>query len=458
MKIFPVLSVAVAALCVGAISTRAERQRPVPNIDGFREWMKQHPPKLATLPPPTDEQTLGKVLFTDPNLSLKRNQSCATCHSLSAVKNPVTGKSLGAPGFVDPENVATGSPVSRGTVHDKFGVLNAPSVGYAAFTPIFHWDGEEGMYRGGQFWNGRAATLQAQAALPFLVDFEMGMPSKWAVVTRLKENPLYLDGFLRVFGIELRRIPGRENVSATVQPPPGVLEAYDALARAIATFEKTRSVNRFTSIFDFFLAGMTELSPTERHGMDVFNFKGLCFRCHVSNPSRAPDGRVFPPLFTDHSFANIGVPRNTSIPGNPAPSPGLGGRLDVVAKSPSGSELGKHKVMSLRNIALTPPYGHNGVFATLEEIVHFYNTRETLGRVESDQDPGFGVTGWPPPEVPLNVNFDEVGSLNLSAAEEAALVAFLKTLTDNYPETGSDPNVPRGTPSPFQGTPFPPFP
>ena len=117
-----------------------------------------------------------------------------------------------------------------------------------------------------------------------------------------------------------------------------------------------------------------------------------------------------------------------------------------------------HKVSSLRNVALTAPYGHNGVFATLEEIVHFYNTRETLGRVTSDQDPGFGVTGWAPPEVAFNVNFDEVGSLNLSAVEEAALVAFLKTLTDKYPETGGDPNVPPGTPSPFQGTPFPPFP
>ena len=458
MKIYPVLSVVITAFCLCAVSVSAERKRPAPEVDGFREWLKKHPPKVKTLPPPTDEQTLGKALFADANLSLNHNQSCATCHSLSPAKNPATGKSFGVAGFVDPDNVTTGTAVSRGSVPDRFGVLNAPSVAYAAFSPEFHWDGVEAMYRGGQFWNGRAANLQAQAAEPFLVAFEMGMPSKWAVVTRLKGNPLYQASFLSLFGIDLKKIPGRENVSAATQPPPGVLEAYEALTRAIATFEKTRSINRFTSKFDFYLAGMTELSPKERHGMEVFNFNGLCFHCHVSNPSIAPDGTVFPPLFTDHSYANIGVPRNTTIPGNSPPSLGLGGRKDVLAKSPGGSEIGKHKVSSLRNVALTAPYGHNGVFATLEEIVHFYNTRETLGRVASDQDPGFGVTGWAPPEVAFNVNFDEVGSLNLSAVEEAALVAFLKTLTDKYPDTGGDPNVPPGTPSPFQGTPFPPFP
>ncbi len=130
----------------------------------------------------------------------------------------------------------------------------------------------------------------------------------------------------------------------------------------------------------------------------------------------------------------------------------------MAAKSPAGTELGKHKVMSLRNIAVTAPYGHNGVFSSLEQVSHFYNTRDTLGTVASDTSPGFGVTGWPAPEVPQNVNVDELGNLGLTADEEAALVAFMKTLTDNYPSTGNDPNVPPGTPSPFASTPFPPFP
>ena len=110
------------------------------------------------------------------------------------------------------------------------------------------------------------------------------------------------------------------------------------------------------------------------------------------------------------------------------------------------------------NIAVTAPYGHNGVFATLEQLTHFYNTRDVLPRVASDQAPGFGVTGWPEPEVPQNVNVDELGNLGLTEEEESALVAFMKTLTDNYPAWGGDPNVPPGTPSPFANTPLPPFP
>jgi hypothetical protein len=117
-----------------------------------------------------------------------------------------------------------------------------------------------------------------------------------------------------------------------------------------------------------------------------------------------------------------------------------------------------HKVMSLRNIAVTPPYGHNGVFSNLEQVVHFYNTRDTLPRLDSNTNAGFGITGWPAPEISSNVNNAEIGNLRLSATEESQIVAFLGTLTDNYPATGGDPNVPPGTPSPFANTPLPTIP
>jgi cytochrome c peroxidase len=87
-------------------------------------------------------------------------------------------------------------------------------------------------------------------------------------------------------------------------------------------------------------------------------------------------------------------------------------------------ELGKQKVPTLRNVAKAPwlgfvkAYTHNGYFKNLEDIVHFYNTRD--------------VEPWPPPEVPFNVNTDELGNLGLTPAEEAAVVAFLKTLTDGF--------------------------
>lgn len=393
------------------------------------------------------EARLGRLLYKDENLSLNRNQSCESCHSL---RNRFA--------FVDPDNVREGSPVSDGSVPGRTGTLNAPSAGYAAFSPFFHWDAEEGLYVGGQFWNGRGRTLAEQAAGPFLNPVEMAMPSKWAVVSRLKEVPVYVERFAKVYGLNLDAIPAYEQAGADLQPPPGVLEVYERMTRAIAAFEKGRRFNRFSSKFDFYLAGQTELSARERRGLRLFNGKARCNACHVSAPGIAPDGGMLPPLFTDFSYDNLGLPRNVNIPGDPEPDPGLGGRPDIAARDPGGQELGKHKVMSLRNIARTAPYGHNGVFQTLGQIVHFYNSRDTLGWVPDNNSPGYAESGWPDPEVAQNVNRDELGDLGLTAAQERAIVAFLHTLTDGYPQWGGDPHVPPGTSSPFADTPLPPAP
>ena len=406
------------------------------------------------------EQHLGRLLFTDADLSLKRNQSCATCHSLALARDPVTGRKLQTPGFVDPDNVQQGTAVSAGSVTGQQGRLNAPSVGYAAFSPFFHWNSDAGLYVGGQFWNGRADSLADQAAQPFLHPDEMAMPSAWAVVTRLKENRRYRQLFKQLYDMDLDAIPAYELADAKLRPPPGVQEVYARMTEAIAAFEKSPMFNRFTSKFDYYLAGQTQLNEQEFAGLAVFQdeTKGNCAACHISAPGIAPDGGLMPPLFTDFTYDNIGVPRNRNIPGDPEPDPGLGGRADIAARDLSGAELGKHKVMSLRNIAVTPPYAHNGVFQTLEEIVHFYNTRDVLGFVVDNNDPGFATQGWPAAEIAVNVNTDELGDLGLSDLDEAALVAFMKTLTDGYPSWGGDPNVPPGTLSPFAATPFPPMP
>jgi cytochrome c peroxidase len=403
----------------------------------------------------TPEQVLGKKLYEDVNLSLHRNQSCATCHSLSPAPGTVT-----TPGFVDPVNVAQGTAVSTGSVDGRFGTLNAPSAGYAAFSPFFHWDASEKLYVGGQFWNGRAATLAEQAKGPFLNPAEMAMPSAWAVVTRLKRDPDYVRRFAKVYGLDLRPIAAREAAPATAVPPPGVLAGYDRLAQAIAAFEKSRTFNRFTSKFDFVLAGKTRLSGLEQRGLEVFEGeKSKCAECHTSKPGTAPDGTLLPPLFTDFTYDNLGAPRNVNIPGNPPPDPGLAGHPLIAGQPMAAGERGKHKVMGLRNIAVTAPYGHNGVFRTLEEIVHFYNTRDIKPEVCPDNnDPRFGKTCWPAPEIRENVNTEELGDLKLSAQEEEALVAFMKTLTDGYPDWGQDPQVPPGTPSPFANTALPPAP
>ena len=102
------------------------------------------------------------------------------------------------------------------------------------------------------------------------------------------------------------------------------------------------------------------------------------------------------------------------------PDVGLGGFLRTAGypESEAAAADGAFKVPTLRNIGKTAPYGHNGYFATLEEIVHFYNTRDVAEE------------HWPVPEVPRNVNVDELGNLGLTPQEEAAVVAFLRTLDD----------------------------
>lgn len=391
----------------------------------------------------TPEQQLGERLFQDKNLSLNKNQACSSCHSLQ----PARAMSLvtkWVPGFVDPANVKSGTPVSKGSVSGLFGTLNTPSVGYAAHSPEFHWDEVEGLYIGGQFWNGRAKNLIEQAKGPFLNPVEMAMPNETAVVERLKKNPIYPRLFKETYGLSLT--PANSKAS-----PSEVTEIFNSAAKAIAAYEQSPVFNKFNSKFDYVLAGKIQFTDMEAKGFELFNRqdKGNCAACHTSTPTETADGQIEPPLFTDFSYDNIGLPRNPHIPGNPEPNPGLGGRDDLITDS--AAEIGKHKVMSLRNIAITPPYGHNGSMASLEQIVHFYNTRDVLGHVMDIDSPGFGKTGWPEPEIGENLNQDELGNLGLSAEEEKAIVAFLKTLTDDYPRWGHDPRVLPGTPPPFAG-------
>ena len=445
------LAMATLGLTMAASSAVADRSpQPVTSarFDTVRRVLQLDIQSLARdTQPQADPQNsqaafkrmLGERLFSDKNLSLLRNQSCASCHQLTPAINPSTGLPLSAPGLVDADNVERGSAVSDGSIPGRFGRLNAPSVGYAAFSPAFHWDPTEELYVGGQFWNGRASTLADQAAQPFLNPVEMAMPDKASVVARLKENFVYRLAFWFSY---------RMNIARTLSPAE-TDAVYDAMTKAIATFERVRLFNKFTSKFDYYMAGRVELTTLERLGLELFNDKALCSACHISTPTKSQSGKWVPALFTDFTYDNIGAPRNVAIPANPEPDKGLGGRADIIAKDPQGLELGKHKVMSLRNIAITSPYAHNGVFKTLEQITHFYNTRDTLGRVPDNRDPGFGVRGWPLPEIAQNVNTDELGNLGLTAREEAAIVAFMKTLTDGYPYWGRDWRVPPGSPSPY---------
>jgi cytochrome c peroxidase len=329
---------------------------------------------------PALEQTLGALLYFDKGLSNPIGQACASCHLPKA-------------GFAEPDQKL---PVSEGVVPGRFGGRNAPSVTYAAYSPDFGFDQASGLFIGGQFWDGRAKDLVEQAKGPFLNPVEMNN-TKEGVVKAVR-NSEYAWLFKLVYGFH-----SLDDVDS----------AYDLVAKAIASYEGTVLVNQFSSKYDHYLKGKVKLSAKEKRGLDLFNGKANCAACH---PSTSADGKT-PPLFTDFSHDNLGVPPNMEYPFftmNPSPYPDLG--LGITVGDPA--ENGKFKVMSLRNIAKTAPYSHNGYFKTLKQIVHFYNTRDT--------------EFWPAPDYPATVNHEELGNLGLTSKEEDDVVAFMLTLSDGY--------------------------
>jgi cytochrome c peroxidase len=213
--------------------------------------------------------------------------------------------------------------------------------------------------------------------------------------------------------------------------------AYGYIGLSIAVYEDSPEVNAFTSKYDWTFDGKVKLNKEEQRGYSLFRGKGMCHRCHTSNGQEA--------LFTDFTFDNLGVPQNPENPAGVSPDfvdLGLGGFLEKAGYPEDVylAEWGKHKVPTLRNVDLRPAeddvkaYAHNGYFKSLEGIVHFYNTRdvkpECPGLYTEAQALAAGC--WPAPEVAANVNRDELGDLGLNAEEEAAIVAFLRALSDGY--------------------------
>jgi len=359
----------------------------------------------------TQKELLGKRLFEDATLSEPAGQSCATCHAASVA-------------FADPDST---QPTSKGVRPGLFGNRNTPMAAYMLFAPDFHYDEAEGLYVGGQFLDGRAATLEHQAQQPFLNPVEMANPNRESVVDKVKRGANSVL-FRQVFGSA-----AFDDVDA----------AYERISEAIAAFERTPRFAPFTSKFDAYVKGQVELTAQEQHGLELFNAtdKGNCAACH---PSTSADGRT-PALFTDFTYDNLGVARNpdsrfyTLASGfNPAGMDfvdrGLGARTDL--PTDPATEAGKFKVPSLRNVALTGPYMHNGYFRDLKAVVQFYNDRDLrsvcpdpLWTREADAQ---AQNCWPQPEVADNVNRDELGNLGLTDAEVDAIVAFMKTLTDGY--------------------------
>lgn len=369
----------------------------------------------------TPIQNLGKQIFFDYRLSAPSGMACATCH----------GPSVGYTG--DNEAVNMAGAVYPGAVPSRFGNRKPPSAAYGGESPVLTFESVTGQWIGGMFWDGRATgwtlgdPLAEQAKGPFLNPLEHNLPDAYVLCQKIRYAP-YACLFKRVWGL------------SSIDCVNGAETVYEQAARSIAAYERSREVSPYNSKYDAYLNGEAQLTGEELGGLALFEGKAGCATCHPS----APDGSGAAPLFTDFTYDNLGVPRNEENPFYDMPpvwnpdgdawlDQGMGGFLASAGYPPEvyEPELGKHKVPTLRNVDRRPfesfvkAYGHNGYFKSLEEIVHFYNTRDVDGA-------GWLGEPWPSPEIADNLNTAEMGDLGLTAEEEDAIVAFLKTLSDGY--------------------------
>jgi len=299
--------------------------------------------------PPDNPQTpekvaLGEKLFFDGRLSADGTVACATCH------NP-------AHAFAD------GRPTSVG-IHGAAGERNAPTVLNA-------------LYNKTQFWDGRANTLEDQAALPIINSIEMGQPSLDAAVARIAAIGEYQQAFRRVFG----RAPTAQD-----------------LQRAIASYERT--LLSFDSPFDRFIAGeKSAISDAAKRGWDLFNGRARCNFCHAIS-EKQPDLTNF----TDNDFHNIGIGiirHNVvalALQAQKLINSGDVAAIDHAALQTEMSALGRFlvtkketdiasfKTSGLRNVLVTGPYFHDGSQETLWDVIDHYNKGAGLQNPYLDQD------------------------------------------------------------------------
>ena len=230
---------------------------------------------------------------------------------------------------------------------------NTPSVLNMKFRPYFYYD-------------GRAATLAQQSLMPIAHEFEMGLPIVQAV-ERLNKNVRYKKLFLQVYNA----LPNATNLGAS-------FEAYE------------KTLETVNSKYDDWANDKATFTTAEERGRKLFiGEKAKCFDCHFGDD------------FTGDEFKNIGLYNGNFLTDS--------GRYLITKNE---SDLGKFKVPGLRNVAATAPYMHNGMFATLEEVLRYYNNPK----------------GFFPHQVNIDTTFNK--PLNLSAKEQSDIIAFLKTLTD----------------------------
>ncbi len=371
---------------------------------------------LASLAAAGDVPTpasLGAQIFFDPSLSASGQMSCSSCHdpAHAHAQSNVLSVQLGGPNL------------------DQPGTRSVPSLRYLNSFPFsFLIDGTP---NGGFNRDGRAQSLLEQAERPLLSANEMANGDAATFVARLA-LATYAEEFKQLFG---------DDVFADADA------AFLAARFAIEAYEKSEpDLHRFDSKYDYFLAGKVMLAPAEFRGLALFNRpdKGNCQACHPS--ARGADGS--PPVFTDYTYDNLGLPRNAQIPANTDP-----GYFDLGLCGPFRTDLEAHrdlcgafKVPTLRNVATRQVFFHNGVFNTLRDALRFYVRRDTNPDEFYPLDANGVVQKFDdlPPDLHRNVNTEEVPyerhpgqAPRLDDDEIDDVIAFLGTLTDGY-DPGTD--------------------
>ena len=405
-----------------------------------------HPIHLVRRPvaPISAMAQLGRQIFYDPSLSSSGKLSCASCHSPEHAYGPPND----------------GPVMLGGPTLTRQGTRAVPSLTYLERQPNFSIGPDDAQAetvnlaqmatlaqtetrvqktatqtsqsaanivpQGGMFWDGRVDTLQMQAAVPLLDPREMDGGSIEKVAEKLR-HATYAKRFTGLFG---------ENIFRS--PQMLVSEAMFAVAR----YEiEEPSFHPYTSKFDYWLEGKARLSDSEMRGYRLFNDpdKANCGGCHISQPS--PDG--LPPLFTDHQYEALAAPRNAALTDNKDSryfDLGVCGpiRTDIADQT---QYCGMFLTPTLRNTAMRHAFFHNGVFHTLQQVLDFYNFRDTNpekiypraadGTVQKFNDiPVQYQANVDVSDPPFNRHLGETPAM--TAQDEADIIAFLNTLNDGY--------------------------
>lgn len=387
---------------------------------------------------------LGEKIFFDPSLSASGKQSCATCHSPDHAFGPpnslsvqLGGAHMEQAGYRPPPSLmylyrqpnfsigpdsgdAEAPPDLTALAAKSAGVDKAQkNAGVAPAAPAM-------VPQGGLFWDGRADTLQAQASGPMLNPVEMANANMDEVSAKLQRTT-YKSDFTQLFGPLIFK---NRDLS--------IAEAMFAVARYQVEEQK---FHPYSSKYDNWLEGKARLTQAELHGLRLFNDpnKANCAGCHLSKPGS--DG--LPPMFTDYQYEALGVPRNTKLAINHDPK-----FFDMGICGPFRDDLkdqtqycGMFLTPTLRNVDTRKVFFHNGVYHSLDDVMAFYNERNTApekfypkgadGKVQKFDDlPVKFKANIDTKDAPFDRNFGDKPAM--TAGEMKDIIAFLHTLNDGY--------------------------